>query len=229
MKLIEKGEIILNTKSFAAIFDMDGVIIDNAIYHEKAWRIFLNRRGISLSEGEFKEIVFGRTGNDCLKILFENVTEAEIKELTKEINEIYRREYEPFIEATPGLIDFLELLKQNNVTTTIATSAPPVNVKYITETLNIREYFANIIDDTQVTKGKPDPEIYLASADAINYEPSRCVVFEDSMSGIQAAKSAGMKVVGVATTHDPSELKNVDLVIRNFHELNIEKISAMFI
>lgn len=217
----------MTTKSFAAIFDMDGVIIDNAVFHEKAWRIFLNRRGIGLSDREFKEIVFGRTGSDCLKILFENVTEAEIKEHTKEINAIYRQEYEPYIEATPGLIDFLKLLKQNNVITTIATSAPPVNVKYITETLNIREYFTNVIDDTQVTKGKPDPEIYLTSAEAISYEPSRCVVFEDSLSGIQAAKSAGMKVVGVATTHDPSELKEVDLVIKNFHELNIEKIMAI--
>lgn len=217
----------MNSKSFAAIFDMDGVIIDNAVYHEKAWRIFFNRRGINLSDNEFKEIVFGRTGKDCLKIFFKNITESEIQEHTKEINAIYREEYAPYVKATPGLIDFLKLLKQNKIITTIATSAPPVNVEYITETLNIREYFANIIDDTQVTKGKPDPEIYLTSADAINYDPSCCVVFEDSISGIQAAKNAGMKVVGVATTHDPSELKNVDLVIENFYELDVEKIRAI--
>ncbi|MCU7491150.1 MAG: HAD family phosphatase [Ignavibacteria bacterium] len=218
----------MNDKNFAAIFDMDGVIIDNALYHEKAWKIFLKKRGINLSNNEFKEIVFGRTGKDILKILFKDITESEIKEYAKEINATYREEYAPFIKATPGLIDFLKLLKQNNITAAIATSAPPINVEYITEKLSIREYFANTIDDTQVTKGKPDPEIYLASADAINYEPSQCVVFEDSLSGIQAAKNAGMKVVGVATTHDPSELKNVDLVIKDFHELDIEKIRAMF-
>ncbi|HEX2869524.1 MAG TPA: HAD family phosphatase [Ignavibacteriales bacterium] len=218
----------MGDKNFAAIFDMDGVIIDNALYHEKAWKLFLKRRGIGLSDSEFKETVFGRTGKDCLKILFKGITETEIKEYAKEINAIYRKEYSPFVEATPGLIDFLKMLKQNNIIAAIATSAPPVNVEYITETLNIREYFANTIDDTQVTKGKPDPEIYLASAEAINYQPSQCVVFEDSLSGIQAAKNAGMKVVGVATTHHPSELKNVDLVIKDFHELDIEKIRAMF-
>lgn len=223
-----EGYSFMSNKIFAAIFDMDGVIIDNALYHEKAWKIFLKRSGINLSEKDFKEIVFGRTGNDVLRILFKDITESEIKEHAKEINATYRDEYAPFIQATPGLLDFLKLLKHNNITAAIATSAPPINVEYIVEKLDIREYFANTIDDTQVTKGKPDPEIYLASADAINYKPSQCVVFEDSLAGIQAARNAGMKVVGVATTHDPSELKNVDLVIKDFHELNIEKIAAIF-
>lgn len=183
-KLVMEGYSFMSNKNFAAIFDMDGVIIDNALYHEKAWKIFLKRSGINLSEKDFKEIVFGRTGNDVLRILFKDITESEIIEHAKEINATYRDEYAPFIQATPGLLDFLKLLKHNNITAAIATSAPPINVEYIVEKLDIREYFANTIDDTQVTKGKPDPEIYLASADAINYKPSQCVVFEDSLAGI---------------------------------------------
>lgn len=218
----------MNNNKFAAIFDMDGVLIDNSDYHEKAWKIFLKRKGITLTEKEFKETVLGRTGKDCLKEFFKNITENEIKNYADEINAIYREEYAPFIKAMPGLVNFLKVLKQNNVTAAIATSAPPVNVDYVTEALKIRDYFTNIIDDTQVTKGKPDPEVYLNSANAINFEPSHCVVFEDSILGIQAAKNAGMKVIGVATTHKVSELKNVDLAIETYDEICIEKINELF-
>ncbi|MGE5497206.1 MAG: HAD family hydrolase [Syntrophothermus sp.] len=218
----------MNENEFAVIFDMDGVLIDNAEYHEISWKVFFKRRGIELSNKEFKETVFGRTGRDALKLMFKDVTEHQIKEYAAEVNTIYREEYAPFIKEVPGLTQFLSHLKHNKIKAALATSAPSVNVEYVMDTLNIKEYFTSIVDDTMVTKGKPDPEVYLLSAKALNREPSKCVVFEDSISGIQSARNAGMKVVGVATTHKPAELNNVDKTIENFINLTAADIISLY-
>ena len=213
---------------FAVIFDMDGVIIDNTDYHEISWKVFFERKGLNLSTEEFKKVVLGRTGKEALKIYFSGISDEQIKVYSDEINAIYRDEYAAFIKPAAGLVAFLEMLKAANIPTVVATSAPPINVKFVMESLGIRKYFDEIIDDTMVSKGKPDPEVYLKAAAAVNFNPSNCIVFEDSLSGIKAAGNAGTKVVGVATTHDESELKNVDLVVSNFESITPDNLKALF-
>jgi beta-phosphoglucomutase-like phosphatase (HAD superfamily) len=102
----------------------------------------------------------------------------------------------------------------------VATSAPPENVDFVLDTLNLRQFFPIIVDETQVSKGKPDPEIYLKTANLLHANPKQCIVFEDSLSGIQAAKNAGMLVIGVTTTHSAQELANqVAGTIENFNDV----------
>jgi beta-phosphoglucomutase len=213
----------------AVIFDMDGVIIDNHHFHMQAWEKFCQKYDILLNNEEFKENVTGRTVADAIRYIFNNkVSEEELKKYSEEKEALYRELYEAHIKPVKGLAAFLEQLAANNIPRAIATSAPAVNVAYVLKHVHISRYFDTIIDSTHIKYGKPNPEIYLKAAQTINMPPEKCVVFEDSISGVRAARNAGMKVVGLTTTHQREELTEVDLVKNNFEELTIEEIKSLF-
>lgn len=214
-------------RQIAIIFDMDGVIVDNHQYHLKSWLSFFEKYGISMTEQEYKEQINGRVLDDILpNMLGKSLSADEISEYGEEKESLYRELYMKDIKPAPGLKEFLEELEQHRIAKAVATSAPPVNVKFTMEHTGLASYFPVIIDDTMVTKGKPDPEVYLTAAQKLDVPPAQCVVFEDALLGIQAGKNAGMKVVGVATTHTRRELEaaDTDLVINNFEGLHLSKL-----
>jgi beta-phosphoglucomutase family hydrolase len=215
--------------NIAIIFDMDGVIVDNHQFHLKSWLQFFEEHGVSMSEKEYKQKVNGRTMGEILpKILGRDMTKEEIRELGGQKEAKYREMYRPHIKPAEGLPQFLEELIKNETPFAVATSAPPENVKFTLENTGLRERFTTIIDDTMVSKGKPDPEVYLTAAKALDMPPERCIVFEDAILGIQSGKNAGMKVVGVATTHSREELEaeDTDYVMDDFSGLTLEKLLA---
>ena len=108
--------------------------------------------------------------------------------------------------------------------TAVASAAPKVNVDFVFEKTGLRQYFEVSIDANDVTRGKPDPEIYLKTAEKLNCPPEACLVFEDSMPGIQAGRNAGMRVIGVASSHPAEKLKDTKFVIKDFTEINLETI-----
>ncbi len=214
---------------FGVIFDMDGVIIDSNPYHKRAWKTFCMEHGIMLSDEDMEEKVFGRTGVEALSILFDNkLTQEEIAKYVKEIDANYRVSFAKDIKPLLGLIDFLDNLKSNNVTCAIATSAPTENVDFVMEKTGVRDYYKVIVDNTGIEKSKPNPEIYLKTANLLGISPENCIVFEDSMSGIQAAQNAGMKVIGISTTHTKEELAHTDYVAEDFNEINLSILSKIF-
>lgn len=217
----------LNMEKLAIIFDMDGVIVDNHRYHLQSWLSFFEQHDIRMSEAEYKKQVNGRVMHTILPQLLGRVLSPnEIRTLGEQKEAAYRKAYQADIQPTPGLVAFLEELRQQDIPRAIATSAPPANVEFTLEHTGLRAYFPVIVDDTMVTKGKPDPEVYLLSAKQLKIPPSRCIVFEDAILGIQAGKNAGMRVVGVATTHTQEELRatKADYVIDNFENLTVEKL-----
>lgn len=214
-------------KTLAIIFDMDGVIVDNHQYHLRSWLSFFERNGIQMTETEYKEKVNGRVMHTVLPtILGRSLSPDEIRTLGEQKETEYRDLYRSEIEPTPGLVDFLQELQQQDIPRAIATSAPPSNVDFTLEGTQLRKYFPVIVDDTMVTTGKPDPEVYLKSAEQLGMPPEQCVVFEDAILGIQAGKNAGMPVVALATTHSRKELEatNADYVIDDFTGLTVEKL-----
>ena len=216
--------------NIAIIFDMDGVIVDNHQFHLKSWLHFFEEHGVSMSEEEYKQKVNGRTMDEILpKILDREMSKEEIRELGGQKEEKYREMYLPHIMPTQGLPQFLQQLEQNSIPYAVATSAPPENVKFTLENTSLMERFTTIIDDTMVNKGKPDPEVYLTAAKKLNMAPERCIVFEDAILGIQSGKNAGMKVVGVATTHKREELEKerTDHVIDDFSALTISELVSI--
>ena len=115
---------------------------------------------------------------------------------------------------------------QQNIPRAIATSAPTANVDFTMEHTQLRDYFPVIVDDTMVSIGKPDPEVYIKSGLQLNVSAKRCVVFEDAILGIQAGKSAGMSVVALATTHTREELEatEADVIVDDFQGLTVDKL-----
>jgi HAD superfamily hydrolase (TIGR01509 family) len=125
-------------------------------------------------------------------------------------------------------MDFLEELESAGIQKAIATSAPRANVDFTLRYTQTEKYFRVILDEAFVTRGKPDPEIYLKTAAALGYTPAQCVVIEDSLSGVRAGKSAGCKVIGITTTHTPQELAETDLIIPDFSSLTPAHLQNLF-
>lgn len=209
-------------ENFAVIFDMDGVIVDSNPFHRKALLQFCQKYGFNLTDTEIKTNIFGRTNKEWLSRLFGNISWEKLKNLEEEKEALFREMYLPYIKPVTGLIEFLEMLKKNRITMAIATSAPQSNVEFTLEQTGISEYFRAIITGNSVTRSKPHPEIYLMAAQEIGYLTKDCIVIEDSLSGIEAAKRAGCKVVGITTTHSINEFEQVDLIIENFKELELQ-------
>jgi beta-phosphoglucomutase family hydrolase len=216
--------------SFAAIFDMDGTLIDNTPYHLKSWQALYKKYGKGdLSPEIYYTEISGVPIKDTLKRVFgDRFDEAGLKALQEEKDALYRKEYAPYVKAVAGLENFLAELSAAGVKMAMASSATTGDIDFILAHVPIRQYFEAIVDSTQAAKPKPNPDIFLKAADAMKAEYQRCVVFEDSLAGIKAANAAGMKVVGITTGHTASELKPVNLVINNFNDLTAQQLADIF-
>ncbi|HTD40909.1 MAG TPA: HAD family phosphatase [Mucilaginibacter sp.] len=218
------------TYTWAAIFDMDGTLIDNTPYHYKSWQALFRKYGKGeLPKQTYYTEISGVPIMETLKRLFgANRDEEDLKELLKEKEEFYRKEYAPYLVAIGGLENFLSGLKSNGVKMAMATSATVEDIDFILNKIPIRDDFDEIVNTSMVSNPKPNPDIFLKAAEKLNIPPERCVVFEDSLAGIKAANAAGMKVVGITTGHPASDLHPVDLVIDDYTSLTPQKLAALF-
>ena len=207
-------------KDFAVIFDMDGVIVDSNPHHKIALEKFCRQHGHELTEQQLREKIYGRTNKDWLTNLFGKLEEKQLRAYAEEKEAIFRALYEDDIVPLKGLRGFLDLLDHHQIPRAIATSAPRANVDFTLSKTRLGKYFPIILDDSFVSRGKPDPEIYMKAAAALGLPNQNCLVFEDSLSGVLAGKRAGSKVVGVSTTHTAEELSDTDLVIDDFEGLD---------
>ena len=196
----------------AFIFDMDGVLVDSNPTHKIALKQFCEEHGHNLTEQDLREKIYGRTNRDWLLNLFGDLSEETIRQYADEKEALFRKLYTD-IKLVNGLLSFLEKLDRLKISRAIATSAPRANVDFTLEKTRTERYFNTILDDSFVTEGKPNPQIYLKSAKALGFPPDKCIVFEDSLAGVKAGKNAGCKVVGVTTTHSRPELEGTDFII----------------
>ena len=218
----------IDASPFAILFDMDGVIVDNNQFHKSAWQQFCTNNGFNFPEDEMNKHVYGRTNKDILNFLFgKELQPEEIDRCGEEKEHIYREIYKPHIKLLKGLIDFLKKAKENNIKLAVATSAPKTNLDFVLGNTNIKQFFDVLVDDSFITHGKPNPEIYLKTADLLDIPAKKCIVIEDSLSGIKAGLNAGMKVIGVTTTHAVEELSTAHHVINDFNELSLEDVFAL--
>lgn len=216
-------------KEIAVIFDMDGVICHTNPYHSLAFREFFSTRNLAPTDEEFAQHMFGKSNSYILShFLKRPIAGEELLQLEEEKEGLFRKIYEPHVEPLAGLVNFVNDLKSNGVRLGVATSAPYANLELILSKVPIRETLGSIMASEDVKKHKPDPEVYLTSAKNLGVSPDQCVVFEDSFSGISAALNAGMKVIGVLTSHTKEELPICNLYIDDYSELSFDKIAALF-
>lgn len=207
---------------FGVIFDMDGVLVASNPFHKEAIKQFCSKHQKETTEEFLKERVYGRTNKEWIPEVFGEISEEDAEELAEEKEGMFRELFDPEISVIAGLFDFLETLHQFGIKCVVATSAPKENADYILSELGIEKYFATVLDSSDVDRGKPEPEIYVKAAASIGFPPDRCIVFEDSLAGVEAGIRAGAKVIGVTSTHSAGELSNCDKVIADFNEISVE-------
>lgn len=206
---------------------MDGVIVDTNPHHRTAWRNYYQRYGKTLSDEDFVAHVSGKHNAHIVAHLFtgQPLTPDEVLRLGNEKEALFRELYRPDIVPVAGLVNFLRALKAIGIRTAVATSAPVENLDLVIDALEPRPYFNALLNESMVSRPKPDPEIYQKAMTMLGVKPGESVVFEDSMTGIRAASASGATVVGVATTQTPDELRPfVADVIRDFTEMTPDRL-----
>ncbi|WP_432710884.1 HAD family hydrolase [Pedobacter sp.] len=215
-------------KEIAIIFDMDGVICHTNPYHSLAFREFFSTRNLHPTDEEFSAHMYGKSNSYIMSHFLKRKIEGiELLELEEEKEGLFRKIYESHVDPIAGIVPFIEELHTHGVKLGVATSAPKANLDLILSKVPIREMFGSILASENVTKHKPDPEVYLTSARNLQVEPSQCLVFEDSFSGISAALNAGMKVVGVLTSHIKEELPPCSMYINDYTALSFNEVKTL--
>jgi beta-phosphoglucomutase len=211
----------------ACIFDLDGVIVDTAVYHYKAWKRLANQLGFDFTE-EQNEHLKGVSRIRSLELILGwggvTKTDAEKEELATRKNTWYVEminQMKPD-EILPGAKEFLEACKNAGIKTALGSASK--NSMTILEKVNIVGLFDAVVDGNKVTKAKPDPEVFLTGARELGVEPGHCVVFEDAIAGVEAALRGGMKAVGVGSV---KVLGEADLVINGLDEMTLGKLESL--
>jgi beta-phosphoglucomutase family hydrolase len=212
----------------AVLWDMDGVIADTADYHYGAWRDVFKERGVAFSKADFMRH-FGQRHDTIIKFaLGDELSPEEISTIAKKKQALYRERISKNIVPLPGAIELIKLLNKNKIKTAIATSAVPKNIDVILEGLGIQDSFQAIASGTEVAEGKPSPQIFQLAATKLNVRPADCVVIEDAVAGVKAAKKAGMKCVAVTNSHPVTSLKSADLIVDTLEKVDIKVLRSLF-
>ncbi|HEX8149466.1 MAG TPA: HAD-IA family hydrolase [Pyrinomonadaceae bacterium] len=200
----------------AALWDVDGTLIDSREYHWLSWRGALAGEGFAVTPEQFADS-FGRRNDEILRGYFPAYSSEEITRVGEAKEVAYRRLVrERGIDLLPGVRRWLDRLREEGWRQAVASSAPRANLEVIVEALGLDGYFAAVVAAEDVTEGKPDPQVFLVAAAKLGVEPASCVVVEDAPAGTEAARRAGMRSVGVLSSHGELE---ADVVVRTLEEL----------
>lgn len=210
------------------IFDMDGTMINNMMVHHRAWQQKLKEYGIDWSLEEVMEKVHGVNVELLERLFGDRFTMAERIQISKKKEIAYREIYQPEIKLIDGLLPFLQSAKAVNIPMAIATAAPPENAYFVLENLPISQYFKALFHSDDVTKGKPDPQVFELAADAIGVPLKNCLIFEDSVTGAEAAHRAGCNAIILTTTHKQAEFNRYSHILRFMGDYLDLKISDIF-
>ncbi|WP_417290400.1 beta-phosphoglucomutase [Corallibacter sp.] len=215
----------MNTKGF--IFDLDGVIVDTAKYHFLAWKKLANSIDVDFTETQNEQLKGVSRVKSLEKILSwgnKTISEDEFMALMAKKNDDYLSYIDKMGESEilPDVPKILNHLNENNQG--VALGSASKNARKILQKVNLISNFQAIVDGNDVSKAKPDPEVFLIGAKALNQKPENCIVFEDSVAGVQAANNADMISIGIG---DKTVLSEADYVFKDFTEISIEFIEEL--
>lgn len=215
------------------IFDFNGTLFFDSEKHLEAWREFSRRlRGTAFTDDEMRKYMFGRTNEDIIAYAIQkHPTKEQVEQLAKEKESLYRdmcRKDPENFKLAPGAVEFLDWLKENNIPRTIATMSEKDNVDFYIEGFNLARWFDvdKIVYSDGTMRGKPAPDIYEIAVAKLDLKPEECIVVEDALSGIEAAKNAGIgKIIAIASMDGKDVYENITCVsqiITTFDEIDRE-------
>ena len=193
----------------AVLWDMDGTLVDSAEFHWQAWRESMSREGFSVTREQFLA-TFGQRNDSILRQWLGEKGTPELVQRIGDTKEATYREHvrKQGISPLPGALEWIHLLHGQGWLQAIASAAPRANVETILDVLHAREWFQAIVSADDVHRGKPDPEVFLIAASKLGVAPEHCIVVEDAQHGVEAARAAGMKSIGVSQNgrHLPADV-----------------------
>jgi beta-phosphoglucomutase len=213
----------------AVIFDVDGVLVDSYNTHYQSWQLLGRERGLAMTHDEFIA-TFGRTSREIIKELWPNrvTSEAAVAELDDRKEALFRELLARDFPALDGAVELIDQLHDAGVPLAVGSSGPPENVGLVLDTLGRHSAFGGVVTGLDVTRGKPDPQVFLLAAERLDASPSNCVVIEDAPVGVAAAHAAGMNCVAVVSTGRVREkLASADLVVDSLRELSPQIIRSL--
>jgi len=211
----------------AAIFDLDGVIVNTVPLHFKAWQRMFKEYGKDFTFEHYKQKVDGIPRRDGARAILTDISNDELKKASDK-KQSYFVEYleQEKIPVYNTTVDLVKDFRKNALKTGVISSSR--NCLNILKKLDLVALFDVIITGNDITKGKPDPQVFFMAAEKMSVEPQECVVFEDAVLGVEAAKRAGMRCVGIDRYAEPERLKKADLVVGDLGEVDLETIRALF-
>jgi beta-phosphoglucomutase len=212
----------------AAVFDMDGVLIDSYDAHFQTWQQALAERGVEFKDSQFASF-FGRTSRESIPAIWPHapLSDEEIAALESRKEAAFRDLVRDHFPIMDGARELLAALRSSHFLIAVASSGPPENVNLCVEKIG-KQYFDAVVTGADVTRGKPDPEVFLCAASSLRLPPTRCVVLEDAPAGIEAAHAAGMRCIGLVSTGRTSELlAKAELVVRSLREVSPETMTRL--
>lgn len=211
-----------NYEKRAFIFDMDGTLVDNMRFHTEAWGQMLAENNVKMNAHDFLVKTAGKTNREIMPTVFGDISDERIAELGERKETLYRELFQAQRKTVDGALEFLEAAQKSGVRMAVATAAPVGNVEFILDGLDLRRFFQAVVTAADVSRGKPDPEIFLKSAEKLGVEPRNCIVFEDAIGGFEAAHRAGMRSIGIATVNSVEDILQLESVVeahRDFVDL----------
>jgi beta-phosphoglucomutase family hydrolase len=212
--------------SKALIWDLDGVIADTALFHFRAWQRVAGDRGIAFTDADFRQ-TFGKRNPEIIAEKFGQVPPQEADEIARTKEAIFRRIAKQSIKPFPGVLSLLLSVRAAGWSTALASSTPPENIRLILASLEISGLFDAVVSSADVERGKPDPEGFLLAAERLGVAPDDCVVIEDAVAGVAAAKNASMKCIAVTNTHPAEKLAEADKVVDTLEGITPEAVESL--
>ncbi|MEM2139211.1 MAG: HAD family phosphatase [Candidatus Woesearchaeota archaeon] len=216
----------------AVIFDNDGVLSDSHSEINKLFTELINKNlKLNITEKDFAKhpgMRFEQKAELFAKEKGLKISKKEIDELIEKGRDIYYKDIIKMIKLYPGVVELLKELKQNNIKIGLGTNGSKRTITKLFDNFGLHNYFDSIVTFDDASQGKPHPEIFLKNAENLKVKPEECVVVEDSIEGITAARAAKMKVIAVQTTLKKEELKDADLIVESIEDLNLRKIKSLF-
>jgi len=217
------------SSDYAVIFDMDGVLVDTYGAHFRSWLAMAAEAGLSFTEAEFAP-TFGRTSREIIAHFWGQgrMSDEEIAVLDQKKEAALRELITADFPAMPGAGELLRELREAGFKLAVGSSGPPENIELVLEKLGAGRLFDAIVTGMDVTRGKPDPQVFLIAAERLGIPPARCAVVEDAPAGIAAAGAAGMTSIGLVSTGRTAEsLAAADVVIGSLGELSPEVLREL--
>jgi len=200
--------------------------VDSAEAHFKAWRDFLKEHGVDYTRDVFKRN-FGKRDDAVIKEYLPDLPEEEVWGLSEKKEAYFRKVIKPDIKALPGVLRLIESLGENGFKVGLGSSANSENVRLVLQTLRIAKYFDAVGAGREATESKPSPQLFLLVARKLNVPPERCIVVEDAVVGVEAAKRAGMKALAVTNTHPKERFSEADLVVSSLKEVSADRLKTL--